>query len=188
VVDIGGGTTEVAIISLGGIVTSKSIRVGGDELDEAIMSYIKKEYNLMIGERTAEEIKITIGSAFPKPKEETIEVRGRDLVTGLPKTIKVNSEEIREALAEPVNSILDAIKVTLEKSPPELAADIMDRGIVMTGGGALLYGLDKLVNHETGMPVHIAENPMECVALGTGKALEELDLLRRVQVLSKKVV
>lgn len=188
VVDIGGGTTEVAIISLGGIVTSKSIRVGGDELDEAIMSYIKKEYNLMIGERTAEEIKITIGSAFPKPKEETIEVRGRDLVTGLPKTIKVNSEEIREALAEPVNSILDAIKVTLEKSPPELAADIMDRGIVMTGGGALLYGLDKLINHETGMPVHIAENPMECVALGTGKALEELDLLRRVQVLSKKVV
>ncbi|SHM62498.1 rod shape-determining protein MreB [Caldanaerovirga acetigignens] len=188
VVDIGGGTTEVAIISLGGIVTSKSIRVGGDEMDEAIVNYIKKEYNLMIGERTAEEIKITIGSAFPKPKEEAMEVRGRDLVTGLPKTIKVSSEEIREALAEPVNSILDAIKVTLEKSPPELAADIMDRGIVMTGGGALLYGLDKLVNHETGMPVHIAENPMDCVALGTGKALEELDLLKRVQVLSKKVV
>ncbi|MCG0275254.1 MAG: rod shape-determining protein [Thermosediminibacteraceae bacterium] len=187
IVDIGGGTTEVAIISLGGIVSSKSIRVGGDEMDEAIVSHIKKEYNLMIGERTAEEIKITIGSAFPKPKEETMEVRGRDLVTGLPKTIKVSSEEIREALMEPVNSILDAIKVTLEKTPPELAADIMDRGIVMVGGGALLYGLDKLVNHETGMPVHIAENPLDCVALGTGKALEELDLLKRVQVSSKKV-
>ncbi|TYP57616.1 rod shape-determining protein [Thermosediminibacter litoriperuensis] len=188
VVDIGGGTTEVAIISLGGIVTSKSIRVGGDEMDEAIVNYIKKEYNLMIGERTAEEIKIAIGSAFPKPKEETMDVRGRDLVTGLPKTIKVTSEEIREALMEPVNSILDAIKVTLEKTPPELAADIMDRGIVMSGGGSLLYGLDKLVNHETGMPVHIAENPLDCVALGTGKALEELDLLKRVQVSSKKVV
>ncbi|ADL07506.1 rod shape-determining protein [Thermosediminibacter oceani] len=188
VVDIGGGTTEVAIISLGGIVTSKSIRIGGDEFDEAIVNYIKKEYNLMIGERTAEEIKIAIGSAFPKPKEEAMDVRGRDLVTGLPKTIKVTSEEIREALMEPVSSILDAIKFTLEKTPPELAADIMDRGIVMIGGGALLYGLDKLVNQETGMPVHIAENPMDCVVLGTGKVLEELDLLKRVQVSSKKVV
>jgi len=188
VVDIGGGTTEVAIISLGGIVTSKSIRVGGDEMDEAIIYYVKKEYNLMIGERTAEEIKITIGSADPDLKDETMEIRGRDLVTGLPKTLKITSHEIKEALAEPVNSIIDAIKVTLEKTPPELAADIMDRGIVMTGGGSLLSGLDKRINQETGMPVHIAENPLDCVAMGTGEVLEEIDLLKRVSISPKKVV
>jgi len=186
VVDIGGGTTEVAIISLGGIVTSRSIRIGGDEMDESIVNYIKKEYNLMIGERTAEDIKIKIGSAYPKPEEESLEVKGRDLITGLPKTITVTSKEIREALKEPVNSIIEAIKVTLEKTPPELAADIMDRGIVMTGGGSLLYGLDKLVNEETGMPVHVAENPLDCVALGTGKVLEEIDLLKRVLVTPKR--
>jgi rod shape-determining protein MreB len=187
VVDIGGGTTEVAIISLGGIVTSKSIRVGGDEMDEAIAYYTKKEYNLMIGERTAENIKITIGSAVPSDNIESMEIRGRDLVTGLPKTINITSEEIKDALAEPVNNILDAIKVTLEKTPPELAADIMDRGIVMTGGSSLLMGLDKRVNAETGMPVHIAEEPMNCVAMGTGKVLDELDLLKRVLISPKKV-
>ncbi|MDN5311044.1 MAG: rod shape-determining protein MreB [Thermoanaerobacteraceae bacterium] len=187
VVDIGGGTTEVAIISLGGIVTSKSIRIGGDEMDESIVYYIKKEYNLMIGERTAEEIKISIGSAADRAKEESMEVRGRDLVTGLPKTIKVTSEEVRTALAEPVNNIIDAIKVTLEKTPPELAADIMDRGIVMTGGGSLLSGLDKRVNQETGMPVHIAEDPLDCVAMGTGKVLEGLDTWRRALISPKKV-
>lgn len=187
VVDIGGGTTEVAIISLGGIVTSRSIRVGGDEMDESIVYYIKKEYNLMIGERTAEEIKISIGSASDKSKEESMEVRGRDLVTGLPKTIKVTSEEVRAALAEPVNNIIDAIKVTLEKTPPELASDIMDRGIVLTGGGSLLSGLDKRVTNETGMPVHIAEEPLDCVAKGTGKVLEGLDTWRRALITSKKV-
>ncbi|MCR4431472.1 MAG: rod shape-determining protein [Tepidanaerobacteraceae bacterium] len=187
VVDIGGGTTEVAIISLGGIVTSKSIRIGGDEMDESIVYYIKKEYNLMIGERTAEEIKISIGSAADGQKEESVEVRGRDLVTGLPKTIRVTSEEIGAALAEPVNSIIDAIKVTLEKTPPELAADIMDRGIVLTGGGSLLSGLDKRVSKETGMPVHIAEEPLDCVAMGTGKVLEGLDIWRRALISPKKV-
>lgn len=187
IVDIGGGTTEVAIISLGGIVTSKSIRVGGDEMDEAIVYYIKKEYNLMIGERTAEEIKINIGSASPDVVDETMDIRGRDLVTGLPKTINITSEEIKKALAEPVDSIIDAIKVTLEKTPPELAADIMDRGIVMTGGSSLLTGLDQRINKETGMPVHIAEDSMDCVALGTGKVLEELDLLKRVLISPKKI-
>jgi rod shape-determining protein MreB len=188
VVDVGGGTTEVAIISLGGIVTSKSIRIGGDELDEAIVSYIKREYNLMIGERTAEEIKITIGSASPETEQQpSMDIRGRDLVTGLPKTLNITAKEVREALAEPVNSIIDAIKVTLEKTPPELAADIMDRGIVLTGGSSLLSGLDKRVNNETGMPVHIAEEPLNCVAMGTGKVLEELDLLKRVLISPKKV-
>ncbi|MDI3480494.1 MAG: rod shape-determining protein MreB [Tepidanaerobacteraceae bacterium] len=187
VVDIGGGTTEVAIISLGGIVTSKSIRIGGDEMDESIVYYIKKEYNLMIGERTAEEIKISIGSASEGDKEESVEVRGRDLVTGLPKTITVTSEEVRAALAEPVNSIIDAIKVTLEKTPPELAADIMDRGIILAGGGSLLSGLDKRVSKETGMPVHIAEEPLDCVAIGTGKVLEGLDTWRRALISPKKV-
>lgn len=187
VVDIGGGTTEVAIISLGGIVTSKSIRISGDEMDESIVYYIKKEYNLMIGERTAEEIKISIGSASDRAKEESMEVKGRDLVTGLPKTIKVTSEEVRAALAEPVNNIIDAIKVTLEKTPPELAADIMDRGIVLTGGGSLLSGLDKRVTNETGMPVHIAEDSLDCVAKGTGKVLEGLDTWRRALITPKKV-
>ncbi|MDD4569370.1 MAG: rod shape-determining protein [Tepidanaerobacteraceae bacterium] len=187
VVDIGGGTTEVAIISLGGIVTSKSIRVGGDEMDEAIAYYIKKEYNLMIGDRTSEQIKISVGSATPEDNNGSMKTRGRDLVTGLPKTIDITAEEIKNALAEPVNNIIDAIKVTLEKTPPELAADIMDRGIVMTGGSSLLSGLDKRVNIETGMPVHIAEEPMDCVAMGTGKVLEELDLLKRVLISPKKV-
>ncbi|ADQ04655.1 cell shape determining protein, MreB/Mrl family [Caldicellulosiruptor owensensis OL] len=182
VVDIGGGTSEVAVISLGGIVTSKSLRIAGDEFDEAISNYIKKEYNLMIGDRTAEEIKINIGSAYPLEKEEWYEIKGRDLITGLPKTIKVSSTEIRDALKEPVMAIVDAIKQTLEKTPPELAADIMERGIMLTGGGALLKGLDKLISKETGLPVHIAERPLDCVALGAGKALEELETLQKVTI------
>jgi rod shape-determining protein MreB len=176
VVDIGGGTTEVAIISLGGIVTSRSIRVAGDEMDEAIIQYIKRKYNLMIGERTAETLKIEIGSAIPPEDVETVEIRGRDLVTGLPKTLAVSSTEIAEALAETVFAIVEAVKVTLEKSPPELAADIMDRGIVLTGGGALLRNLDRLLSTETGMPVHVAENALDCVAVGTGRALENMHL------------
>lgn len=182
VVDIGGGTTEVAIISLGGIVTSKSIRIGGDELDEAIVQYIKRAYNLMIGERTAEEVKITIASAYPKPTDQKMIIRGRDLVSGLPKTLEVSSKEVMDALKEPVSHIVDAIKYTLEKTPPELAADIMEMGIVLTGGGALLDGLDKLVKKETGMPVQIAEEPLDCVALGTGKAIEAIDTMKRVLI------
>ncbi|MCL5935095.1 MAG: rod shape-determining protein [Firmicutes bacterium] len=180
VADIGGGTTDVAVISLGGIVTSRSIRIGGDEMDEAIMQHIKRTYNLMIGERTAEDIKIQIGTAYPLAKSENYDVRGRDLVSGLPKTVQITSDEVYKALSEPVAAILEAIKITLEKTPPELAADIMDRGIVMAGGGALLRGLDRLVSEQTGMPVHVAEEPMACVALGTGKALEDLDLWKRV--------
>ena len=187
VVDIGGGTSEVAVISLGGIVTSKSLRIAGDELDEAIVHYIKKEYNLMIGERTAEEIKVVIGSAYPKPKEEAIQIRGRDLITGLPKNISVTSSEIMEALKEPVNAIVDAIKFTLEKTPPELASDVMDRGIMLTGGGALLSGLDKLIKEETGMPVSIAERPLDCVVLGSGKVLEEIEALKKVLISPKKL-
>ncbi|ABW19305.1 rod shape-determining protein [Alkaliphilus oremlandii] len=187
VVDIGGGTTEVAIISLGGIVTAKSIRVGGDELDESIVQYIKREYSLMIGERTAEEVKMTIGSAFPKNKEEKMLVRGRDLVSGLPKTLEITSTEILDALREPVYQIIEAIKYTLEKTPPELAADIMEIGIMLTGGGAMLEGLDLLVKKETGMPVRIAENPLDCVAIGTGKTIEEIDTLRRVLIAPKKL-
>jgi rod shape-determining protein MreB len=179
VVDIGGGTTEVAIISLGGIVTSRSIRVAGDEMDEAIIQYIKKVYNLMIGERTAEELKITVGTAMPTSESEVMDIRGRDLVSGLPKTFSITSTEISEALADTVGSIVDAVKVTLEKSPPELAADIMDRGIVLTGGGALLRNLDALLSEETGMPVIVAENPLDCVAIGTGKALDNYDIYRR---------
>src|SRR5213079_3196976 len=182
VVDIGGGTTEVAVISLGGIVTSQSIRIGGDELDEAIIQFIKKEYSLALGERTAEEIKMAIGSAFPLPDEPNAEIRGRDLVTGLPKTIVVSSEEIRRAVEEPVNAIVDAVKSTLDRTPPELAADIMDKGIVLTGGGALLKGLDERLKHETGMPVHIADNPLSSVAIGSGKCLEEFEVLQRVLV------
>ncbi|GAB6932288.1 rod shape-determining protein [Calditerricola satsumensis] len=178
VVDIGGGTTEVAIISLGGIVTSKSIRVAGDELDEAIIQYIKRSYNLLIGERTAEMLKMEIGSALKLERDEKMEIRGRDLVTGLPKTITISSAEITEALADPVGAIVDVVKATLEKCPPELAADIMDRGIVLTGGGALLRNLDKLLAKETGMPVHVAENALDCVAIGTGRALENLHLLK----------
>ena len=187
VVDIGGGTSEVAVISLGGIVTSKSLRVAGDELDEYIVNYVKKDYNLMIGERTAEEIKVTIGAAYPKPKDEKMEIRGRDLISGLPKNVTISSSEIMEALKEPVNSIVDAIKYTLEKTPPELASDIMDRGIMLTGGGALLSGLDRLIKEETGMPVAIAENPLDCVAMGSGKALDEIETLKKVLISPKKV-
>lgn len=172
VVDIGGGTSEVAVISLGDIVTSCSVRTAGDDFDEAIISYIKKKYNLLIGERTAEDIKIKIGSAFPYEDEMTMDVKGRNLVDGLPKNISVSSEEIREALADTVGSIVDAIRSTLERTPPELSADIIDNGIMLTGGGALLRGLDVLVNRETGMPVHVAENPLDCVAVGTGKCLD----------------
>ncbi|WP_341534047.1 rod shape-determining protein [Sporosalibacterium faouarense] len=180
VVDIGGGTTEVAIISLGGIVTSKSIRIAGDELDESIVQYIKKAYSLMIGERTAEEVKITIGSADTNGKEESMQIRGRDLISGLPKNITITSTEIHDAMKEPIMNIIDAIKYTLEKTPPELASDIMELGIMLTGGGALLNGLDRLIKKETGMPVNIAENPLDCVALGTGKALDNIDTLRKV--------
>jgi rod shape-determining protein MreB len=187
VVDIGGGTSEVAVISLGGIVTSKSLRIAGDELDDAISHYIKKEYSLMIGERSAEQIKITIGSAFPKTKEEKMSIRGRDLITGLPKNIEITSSEINEALKEPVNAIIDSIKYTLEKTPPELASDIMDRGIMLTGGGALLDGLDKLIKQETGMPVSIAENPLDCVVLGSGKVLDEIETLKKVLLSPKKL-
>lgn len=186
VVDIGGGTTEVAIISLGGIVTSRSIRVAGDEMDEAIIQYIKKAYNLMIGERTAEDLKTTIGTAIASGTRDEMDIRGRDLVSGLPKTFAITSAEVSEALADTVGSILDAVKVTLEKSPPELAADIMDRGIVLTGGGAKLRNLDKLLSDETGMPVIVAENPLDCVAVGTGKALDNYDLYRRRNVASRK--
>lgn len=188
IVDIGGGTTEIAVISLGGIVTAKSIRIGGDELDEAIVNYVKKEYNLMIGERTAEEVKIRIGSAYNDTgTEEVLVIRGRDLLEGLPKTIEVSSGEIREALREPVTSILEAIKATLEKTPPELASDVMENGIVLTGGGALLKGLDKLINYETRMPVHIAQNPLDCVALGTGVTIEEIEMLKNVLTSNKRM-
>lgn len=180
IVDIGGGTTEVAVISLGGIVTSKSLRVAGDELDQAIISYIKREYNLMIGERTSETVKMELGSAFKVDEEErTMQIKGRDLISGLPKIIEVSEVQIREALKDPVASIIDAIKTTLEKTPPELAADIMDKGIMLAGGGALLRGLDALINNETHMPVHIAESPLDCVALGTGKALDNFDSIAR---------
>lgn len=189
IVDIGGGTTEVAVISLGGIVTSRSIRIGGDEMDEAIAQYIKRMYNLMIGERTAEEIKIELGAAFfgdteedQERKNRTYAVRGRDLVTGLPKTVEVTATEIQEALAEPVAAILEAIKVCLERTPPELAADLMDRGIVLAGGGSLLWGLDRLVSQETGMPVYMAEDPLTAVAIGTGKVLENIEVLKRVLI------
>ncbi|AKN32284.1 rod shape-determining protein MreB [Clostridium carboxidivorans P7] len=175
IVDIGGGTTEVAVISLGGIVTSKSLRVAGDELDQAIISYIKKEYSLMIGERTAENVKITLGSAFDIGEEETMEIRGRDLISGLPKVVNITESEVRDALSEPVAQIIDSIKTTLEKTPPELASDIMDKGIMLAGGGAMLKGLDQLINKETHMPVHIAESPLDCVALGAGKALDTID-------------
>jgi rod shape-determining protein MreB len=177
VVDIGGGTTEVAIISLGGIVTSRSIRVAGDEMDEAIIQYIKKAYNLMIGERTAEELKVNIGSAIPTERDMKMEVRGRDLVSGLPKTVQISAVEVSEALTDTINSIVDAVKITLEKSPPELASDIMDRGIVLTGGGALLRNLDRLLSRETGMPVLVADNPLDCVAIGTGKSLDMIDII-----------
>ncbi len=180
VVDIGGGTTEVAIISLGGIVVFQSSRTAGDELDEAIIQHIKREYSMSIGERSAEEIKIKIGSAFPLEKEETLELKGQDLVAGLPKTLTVTSEEIRSALKEPVSEIISAIRMTLERTPPELAADIVERGMILTGGGAMLRGLDRLISEETKLPVIVAEKPIECVVLGAGKALEEMDRLKEV--------
>ncbi len=187
IVDIGGGTTEVAVISLGGIVTSRSIRVAGDEMDEAIIQYVKKHYSLMIGERTAEEIKIKIGSAYKPEGRGSEDVRGRDLVTGLPKTIRVSAEQIYEALSEPVAAILEAIKATLERTPPELAADIMDRGIIMAGGGALLKGLDRLVSEQTGMPVSLADDPLLAVVRGTGYVLDNIEILRRVVLQPRKV-
>ena len=180
IVDIGGGTTEVAIISLAGIVFSRSVRVAGDELDEAIVNYLKRAYNLFIGERTSEQIKLDLGSAYPLEKELTMEVKGRDLVAGLPKTVTIISQEIREALAEPVSRIVEAVRITLERCPPELSADLVDRGIVLAGGGALLRGLDKLITEETGLPVHVAEDPLSAVAEGTGKALQEIEFLRAV--------
>ena len=182
VVDIGGGTTEIAVISLGGIVVSVSIRVGGDELDEAIIAYVKREYSLLLGERTAEDIKMRVGSAFPLPNEPEAELRGRDLITGLPRTVILPAEEIRKALEEPIQAIVDAVKSTLDRTPPELSGDIMDRGIMLTGGGALLRGLDERLRHETGMPVVIAENPLNCVVLGSGRTVEEFEALNRVLV------
>ena len=188
VVDIGGGTTEIAVISLGGIVTSCSIRIGGDEMDSSIIQYIKREYNLLIGERTAEEIKINIGTAIVNPNQDkTMDIRGRDLVSGLPKTVRIKSSEICEALSEPVHKIVDAVKGTLEKTPPELAADVMDHGIMMTGGGSLLNSLDKLLSHETGMPVLVSEDALSCVGEGTGRSLENIELLKRVVMTTKKL-
>jgi rod shape-determining protein MreB len=184
IVDIGGGTTEIAVISLGGIVYARSIREGGNEMDEAIVEHMKKNYNLMIGERTAEEIKIKIGSAWPLEEELTMEVRGRDLITGLPKFIRVSSEEIREALQYPLREIIEATKVTLERTPPELAADLIERGIVLCGGGSLLRGLDKLISEETGLACFVADDPLTAVALGTGKIIEEPLFLKKLSLVS----
>ena len=186
VVDVGGGTTEVAVISLGGIVASESIRIGGDELDEAIMAFVKKEYSLALGERTAEEIKTQMGSAYPLQEELFAEIRGRDLVTGLPKTIVVSTAEIREAIEEPVSAIVDAVKYTLDKTPPELAADIMEKGIVITGGGSLLHGLDARLQGETGMPIKVASDPLNSVVNGSGQCLEEFDALKQVLISSQQ--
>ncbi len=182
VVDIGGGTTEVAVISLGGIVTSSSLRIGGDELDEAIINHVKKEYSLLLGERTAEAIKLAIAAVYPMQEELVAEIPGRDLVSGLPKTLQITDGEIRAAIEEPVSAIIDSIKATLDRTPPELAGDIMHRGITLTGGGALLRGIDKRLRHETGMPIHIADNPLSSVAIGSGKCLEEFEVLQRVLV------
>ena len=182
IIDIGGGTTEIAVISLAGIVLAKSIRIGGDEMDEAVIQHMKKTYNLMIGERTAEDIKIKIGSAYPLEDELTMEVKGRDIVTGLPKTVTITSEEIREAMAEPITQILEVARFTLERTPPELAADLIERGIVLAGGGALLRNIDKLIAEETGLPVHITDDPLTAVALGTGKVLSEIKYLKRVTI------
>lgn len=186
VVDIGGGTTEVAVISLGGIVTSRSIRVGGDNMDEAIVQYIKKAYNLLIGERTSEQLKMDIGSATKLKDTLTSDIRGRDIITGLPKTMSISSDEITEALADTVSSIVDAVKITLEKCPPELSADIIDRGIVLTGGGALLSNLDELLKKETGMPVIVADDALDCVAIGTGLALDHIHLFKSKSTLKSK--
>ncbi|MBP2655585.1 MAG: mbl [Firmicutes bacterium] len=186
VVDIGGGTTDIAVLSLGGIVVSESLRVGGDKFDDSLVRYIKKEYNIMIGERTAEEIKVNVGTAFPSGRNESMEIRGRDLVSGLPKTMRIGSAETREALAESIAMIVDCVKSVLERTPPELASDIVDRGIVMTGGGALIHGLDKLISQETGIPAYLADDPLSCVALGTGKALEALESLEDSLTTMKK--
>ena len=180
IVDIGGGTTEVALISLAGIVSCRSVRVGGDEMDEAIIQYMKRVYNLMIGERTAEQIKISIGSAYPLPEESSMEVKGRDLVAGLPKTLTLTTEEVREAMHESISTIVEANRFTLERSPPELSADLVDRGLVLAGGGALLRGIDKLIAEQTGLPVHVADDPLSAVAEGTGMVLHELKFLRKV--------
>lgn len=179
IVDIGGGTSEVAVISLGGIVTSQSIRIGGDELDEAIVSYVKREYKLMIGQQTAEEVKLEIGSAYAMPEEVQAEIRGRDLVSGLPKTIVLTSEEVQRALDEPVSQIIDSIRVTLDQTPPELASDIMDRGIMLAGGGSLLKGFPERLRDETQIPTHLAESPLTCVAIGSGRSLEEFEAIHR---------
>ncbi len=179
IVDVGGGTTEVAVISLGGIVVAQSIRVGGDELDEAIISYVKKEYKLMIGSQTAEEVKLEIGSAYPLREEVQAEIRGRDMITGLPKTVVLSSEDVRDALEEPVSQVIDAVKSTLDKTPPELASDIMDRGIMLAGGGSLLQGLDERLRQETEMPIHVAESPLTCVAVGSGRSLEEFEVIKK---------
>ncbi len=184
IVDIGGGTTEVALISLAGIVFSRTVRVGGDEMDECIVQYMKRVYNLMIGDRTAEEIKISMGSAYPVEEDVSVEVKGRDLVAGLPKTLTITSEEIREALQEPVSSIIDAIRITLERCPPELSSDLVDRGMILAGGGALLTGIDKLIAEQTGLPVHLADDPLTAVAEGTGVVLNELNFLRRTNSVS----
>ncbi|HAA89088.1 MAG: Rod shape-determining protein MreB [Thermoanaerobacterales bacterium 50_218] len=190
VVDIGGGTTDVAVLSLGGIVCSKSLRVGGDKFDEAIIRYVRKEYNLMIGERTAEELKINIGTAYPKAKkpEESMEIRGRDLVSGLPKTVRVTAEETFLAMQEPIEQVVSAVKEVLEKTPPELAADIINKGIILTGGGSLLDGFDRLLSEETGLPVYVAENPVSCVVLGTGKALGMLHILQNARSQGRRVI
>ncbi|MDD5662603.1 MAG: rod shape-determining protein [Candidatus Omnitrophica bacterium] len=182
IIDVGGGTTEIAVISLAGIVFSKSIRIGGDEMNDAIVEYLKKTYNLMVGERTSEDIKIKIGSAYPLEEEMSLEVKGRDLIAGLPKTVTVTSEEIRESLQEPLRAILEVTKISLERTPPELAADLIEHGIVMAGGGSLLKGLDKLISEETGLPVHVADDPVTAVANGTGKVLNEIKYLKKVTV------
>jgi rod shape-determining protein MreB len=182
IIDIGGGTTEVAVISLSGIVYSNSARVGGDKMDEAIINYVKRRYNLLIGERTAELIKINIGTAYPTDGVQSMEVKGRDLVAGVPKTLEIKSEEVREALGEPINAIVESVKIALERTPPELAADIVDKGIVLTGGGALLANIDILLREETGLPIMLAEDPLTAVALGTGLCLDEIRLLRDVQI------
>jgi rod shape-determining protein MreB len=186
VVDVGGGTTEVAVISLGGIVTSLSVRTAGDDLDNAIVSWMKKEHSLLLGERTAEEVKMTLGNAFPMSSEPEAEIRGRDLVSGLPRTVTVSSAEIRKALEEPLHDIVDAVRATLDQTPPELAGDIMDRGIVLTGGGALLRGLDERLRHETGMPVHVADSPLTSVAMGAGRCVEEFEALRQILIADRR--
>jgi rod shape-determining protein MreB len=182
VVDIGGGTTDIAVISLAGIVYSKSVRVAGNEMDESVIQYIKKKYNLLVGERTAEQIKFEIGSAFPLDEPMTMEIKGRDLIEGIPKTLTITDAEIREALQEPVAIIVNAVRVALERTPPELSADIVDRGIVLTGGGSLLRNLDRLLREETGLPVSVAEDPLSSVVLGTGKMLSDFDLLRKISL------